>query len=71
MSSLDLDKISYYAEAEDISNTKNWDEVPDEIKKTFDKLGIPEAEREYLAGVGAQFDSRVVYHSTKEEYKKL
>jgi len=71
LSSLDLEKISYYAEAEDISNTTSWDEVPEEIKNTFEKLGIPEAEREYLAGVGAQFDSKVVYHSTKKEFEQM
>jgi Fe-S cluster assembly protein SufB len=71
LSKLDLEKISYYAEAQDISNTTSWDEVPEEIKNTFEKLGIPEAEKEYLAGVGAQFDSKVVYHSTKKEFKNL
>lgn len=71
LSTLDLESISYYAEAEDSANAKSWDEVPDEIKKTFDELGIPEAEREVLAGVGAQFDSKTVYHSTKKEYEKL
>lgn len=48
----------------------NWNDVPEDIKNTFDKLGIPKAEREYLAGVGAQYDSEVVYHSIKDELKK-
>ncbi|MBE5967896.1 MAG: Fe-S cluster assembly protein SufB [Lachnospiraceae bacterium] len=48
----------------------SWSEVPREIKDTFDKLGIPKAEHEYLAGVGAQYDSEVVYHSIKEELVK-
>lgn len=71
LGALDLESIRYYAEAEDTSNAKSWDDVPDEIKKTFDELGIPEAERESLAGVGAQFDSKTVYHSTKKEYEDL
>lgn len=48
----------------------NWNDVPEDIKNTFDKLGIPKAEKEYLAGVGAQYDSEVVYHSIKDELKK-
>ena len=50
---------------------KSWDDVPDQIKATFERLGIPEAERKFLAGVGAQYDSEVVYHSVKEELSKL
>src|SRR3970282_2180716 len=46
---------------------KSWDDVPEEIKKTFDRLGIPEAEKKFLAGVKAQFESEVVYGSLKEE----
>src|SRR5207245_10532109 len=42
---------------------KSWDDVPEKIKKTFDRLGIPEAEKKFLAGVGAQYESEVVYHS--------
>ena len=49
---------------------KTWDDVPAEIKNTFDKLGIPEAERKFLAGVGAQYDSEVVYHSLHEDLQK-
>ena len=48
----------------------SWDDVPDEIKDTFEKLGIPEAEREVLAGVGAQYESEMVYHSLREEWEK-
>jgi Fe-S cluster assembly protein SufB len=47
---------------------RSWDDVPDEIKNTFERLGIPEAERKILAGVGAQFESEMVYHSLKEEW---
>ena len=67
LSKLDLEKICYYAKPEGAGDKKSWDDVPDDIKNTFDRLGIPEAEREMLAGVGAQYDSEVVYHSLKEE----
>jgi Fe-S cluster assembly protein SufB len=50
---------------------KSWDDVPDDIKNTFDRLGIPEAERKVLAGVGAQYESEVVYHSLKKEWADL
>ncbi len=65
LSKLDLDNIYYYvrpAEAE----SKSWDDVPDTIKATFDKLGIPEAERKFLAGVGAQYESEMVYHNIQK-----
>ena len=48
---------------------RSWDDVPTNIKETFDRLGIPEAEREILAGVGAQYESEMVYHSLKEEWE--
>jgi Fe-S cluster assembly scaffold protein SufB len=51
----------------DNSAEKNWDDVPPCIKETFDKLGIPEAERKFLAGVSAQYESEVVYHSIRED----
>lgn len=66
LSDLDFDEIQYYVKPSEQSET-SWDEVPDEIKQTFDKLGIPEAEQKYLAGVSAQYESEVVYHSMKEE----
>src|SRR5215213_4855646 len=50
--------------------TPTWGGVPDDIKNTFEKLGIPQAERDSLAGVGAQYESEVVYHSLKEEWEK-
>jgi len=65
LSQLNLDEIYFYtkpAEAE----SKNWDDVPDDIKKTFEKLGIPEAEQKFLAGVGAQYESEMVYHNIQE-----
>ncbi len=67
LSLLDLNKICYYANPEDTKDTKNWDEVPEKIRNTFDRLWIPEAEKEMLAWVWAQFDSKVVYHSIKKE----
>ncbi|MDE0736012.1 MAG: Fe-S cluster assembly protein SufB [Pirellulaceae bacterium] len=64
--SLDFDDIDYYLKPTN-KQGRTWDEVPEEIKDTFEKLGIPEAERKYLAGVKAQFESEVVYGSLKEE----
>lgn len=66
ISEIDFDDIYYYAKPVE-EQTRNWDDVPDDIKNTFDRLGIPEAERKFLAGVGAQYDSEVVYHNIKEE----
>ena len=66
---LDMDQIVTYVR----SNTDmkdSWNEVPEDIKETFERLGIPEAEKNSLAGVGAQYDSEVVYHSIKEELTK-
>ena len=65
LSELDLDNIYYYVKPSE-SESQSWDDVPDSIKQTFDKLGIPEAEQKFLAGVGAQYESEMVYHSIKE-----
>lgn len=66
---LNFDEITYYAKANSMGKDgKTWDDVPEDIKNTFEKLGIPEAERAVLAGVGAQYESEVVYHSLKEEW---
>src|SRR3989304_4433703 len=62
---LDFQDIYYYLKPADHQG-KTWDDVPAEIKETFDKLGIPEAEKKYLAGVKAQFESEVVYGSLRE-----
>ena len=70
LSQLDLNKITYYAKAVDRVAT-NWEDVPADIKNTFDKLGIPKAEQKFLAGVGAQYESTSVYHSLKAEIKAL
>jgi len=66
LSELDMNNISTYVKPKTEMKDK-WEDVPEEIKSTFDKLGIPEAEKQYLAGVGAQYDSEVVYHSIKNE----
>jgi Fe-S cluster assembly protein SufB len=70
LSKIDFGNIVYYRKPSE-REEKSWDDVPDQIKATFEKLGIPEAERKFLAGVGAQYDSEVVYHSVKEELTKL
>ena len=70
LSGIDFDDIFYYLRPAE-KQGKSWDEVPEDIKRTFDRLGIPEAERRFLAGVGAQYESEVVYHSLKEEWEKL
>ncbi len=62
LSGIDFENIHYYVRPQDRPK-RSWDEVPSEIKDTFEKLGIPQAERKFLAGAGAQFESEVVYHS--------
>ena len=69
LSELNMDEISTYVRPK-TDMKENWEDVPDEIKNTFEKLGVPQAERKYLAGVGAQYDSEVVYHSIKGELLK-
>ena len=66
---IDFNNIYYYAKASE-KTEKNWDDVPADVKKTFDKLGIPEAEKKFLAGVGAQYESEVVYHHLREDLEK-
>jgi Fe-S cluster assembly protein SufB len=69
LNSINFDDIYYYVKSTEFQS-KSWDDVPENIKNTFDKLGIPEAERKFLAGVSAQYESEVVYHSFKEELQK-
>ena len=69
LSSIDFQNIYYYMKATD-KVEKNWDDVPENVKNTFEKLGIPEAEKKFLAGVGAQYESEVVYHSLREDLAK-
>jgi len=70
LKAIDFDNIHYYVRASD-RNSTDWDDVPEYIKNTFDKLGIPEAEKQFLAGAGAQYDSEVVYHNIREDLAKL
>jgi Fe-S cluster assembly protein SufB len=69
ISELNLANIETYVKP-DFEMVKSWDEVPDEVRKVFDELGIPEAEKEKLAGVGAQYDSETIYHNLKTEVEK-
>jgi len=69
LSQIDFNNIYYYAKASE-KTEKDWDNVPAEVKATFDKLGIPEAEKKFLAGVGAQYESEVVYHHLREDLTK-
>ncbi|HUP20976.1 MAG TPA: Fe-S cluster assembly protein SufB [Gemmatimonadota bacterium] len=66
LSDLNMDEIYFYVRPSDREG-RSWDEVPDDIKKTFERLGIPEAERKSLSGVGAQYESEMVYHKIKDE----
>ena len=66
---IDFDNIHYFVRASE-KNSRSWDEVPEDIKKTFDRLGIPEAERKFLSGVGAHYESEVVYHQVNEALEK-
>ena len=69
LAAIDFDAMTYYVRATDRDST-DWEDVPEYIKDTFDKLGIPEAERQFLAGAGAQYDSEVVYHNLREDLTK-
>jgi Fe-S cluster assembly protein SufB len=69
LSGIDYDNITYYLKPTEQSYD-TWDMVPEEIKRTYDKLGIPEDERKFLGGVGAQYDSEVVYHNLKGEWEE-
>ncbi len=70
MPALDFNDIYYYIKPTD-RQVDSWEELPEQMKKTWDKLGIPEAERKYLAGVTAQYESEVVYHRNREELSQL
>jgi Fe-S cluster assembly protein SufB len=69
LSVLNFDEITFYIRPSDRSEV-SWDEVPENIKRTFDRLGIPEAERKLLAGVGAQYESEMVYHNIQQALSK-
>ena len=70
LSEIDFDDLIYYQKPSD-KPARSWDDVPEKIKETFERIGIPEAERAYLAGASAQYESEVVYHNMKEEFEKL
>jgi Fe-S cluster assembly protein SufB len=69
LAEVDFDNIHYFVRASEREG-RTWDEVPEDMKNTFDRLGIPEAERKFLAGVGAQYESEVVYHQVREDLEK-
>lgn len=68
---LDFEEICYYMKSKANKNSKSWEDVPKEIRETYEKLGIPKAERESLAGVGAQYESEIIYHNLKKEWENL
>ncbi|GIW59692.1 MAG: hypothetical protein KatS3mg087_0758 [Patescibacteria group bacterium] len=68
LSEIDFQGIHYFLRASD-KQLRKWEDVPDEIKRTFDKIGVPEAEKKYLAGVSNQYDSEVVYHNLKGQWE--
>jgi Fe-S cluster assembly protein SufB len=70
LNDLDFQNMFYYIKPME-QQGRTWDDVPEDIKQTFDRLGIPQAERKFLAGVGAQYESEVVYHSLREDLEKL
>jgi len=69
LSTLDLDDHYYYVKPTD-EEGKTWDDIPESIKDTFERLGIPEAEQKFLAGVGAQYESEMIYHSIHEQLEE-
>ena len=69
LNQIDFDDIHYFVRASEKAE-RSWEDVPDDIKNTFDKLGIPEAERNFLAGVGAQYESEVVYHQVRKDLEE-
>ena len=70
LSHMNFDDIYFYIRPQDKAGTNSWDDVPEEVRETYRRLGIPEAEQKALAGVGAQYESEMVYHSLKEEWEK-
>ena len=69
LAEVDFDDIHYFVRASERAE-RSWDDVPEDVKRTFDRLGIPEAERKFLSGVGAQYESEVVYHQVREDLEK-
>ena len=69
LESIKFDDVTYFLRSSE-QTEKNWDDVPDDIKNTFDRLGIPEAEQKWLGGVTAQYESEAVYHSIREDLEE-
>ncbi|MFP4535439.1 MAG: Fe-S cluster assembly protein SufB [Spirochaetaceae bacterium] len=69
LSEIDFDELFYYARSTE-KQERSWEDLPEEIRETYNRLGIPEAEQKFLAGVGAQYDSEMVYHSIKKELEE-
>jgi Fe-S cluster assembly protein SufB len=69
LAEVDFDDIHYFVRSSERAS-RSWDDVPEDVKRTFDRLGIPEAERKFLAGVGAQYESEVVYHQVREDLEE-
>ena len=69
LSDLNLNDISLFIKPKSVKNSKSWGDVPADIRKTYERLGIPKAERESLAGVGAQYESEVIYHKLKKQWE--
>ena len=69
LSEIEFDEYTYYIKPSERVE-RSWDDVPETIKKTFEKLGLPEAEQEFLAGISSQYDSEVVYHNMLEEVEE-
>ena len=68
LSAIDFNKITYFLRASDHPE-RSWDDVPEQLKATFERLGVPQAERAFLAGAGAQYDSEVIYHNLHQEWQ--
>ena len=71
LSNINFEKLKFYLKPKGPQNNTNWEDVNSEIKETFDNLGILESEKKYLAGLGTQYESEIVYHNLKKEWKSL
>jgi Fe-S cluster assembly protein SufB len=70
LSELNFEEMTYFLRSQD-RPSRTWDDVPDTVRTTFDRLGVPQAERAFLAGVGAQYESEVIYHNLQKEWEDL
>lgn len=71
LSVIDFDAITYYLKPTDAAQATTWEDVPEKIKQTFERLGVPQAERKFLAGAGAQYESEIIYHHLQSRWQKL